>query len=251
LGLRLVVDGIIGRQTRNAIRQFQQREGLRVDGIVGRETERRLVQRTGTEPPPREGFELETPAAISAGAAAVGAGIQLVKFGFETIRTLTHGEIRFTGPTTPVGIRALGVLPNLRLQARTCQTVVIDFEDISPVGVEQVNIKLRCIAQYDGLNLDARFIFDPEGRRSRLMRDTFVTVHEPLSLERQTAPRQWQDCRVAEYGVLRIPVEFRVDRPWPLSNYNENFTLVLSTMHGFGASASDRQHIKDQRVAWN
>jgi hypothetical protein len=39
MGLRLVVDGVIGTATRSAIRNFQQRQGLTVDGIVGPQTE--------------------------------------------------------------------------------------------------------------------------------------------------------------------------------------------------------------------
>ncbi|MCB0174084.1 MAG: peptidoglycan-binding protein [Anaerolineae bacterium] len=39
LGLRLVVDGIVGPKTRSAIRSFQQKYGLVVDGIVGPKTE--------------------------------------------------------------------------------------------------------------------------------------------------------------------------------------------------------------------
>lgn len=38
LGLRLVVDGRIGPQTRSAVRSFQQRQGLMVDGIAGPRT---------------------------------------------------------------------------------------------------------------------------------------------------------------------------------------------------------------------
>ncbi len=51
LGLRLAVDGIIGPQTRSAIRTFQQRQGLTVDGIVGPLTEAALVA-AGASPPP-------------------------------------------------------------------------------------------------------------------------------------------------------------------------------------------------------
>jgi peptidoglycan hydrolase-like protein with peptidoglycan-binding domain len=51
LGLRLVEDGIIGTQTRSAIRSFQQRYGLTVDGIVGPQTEGALIQ-AGAAPPP-------------------------------------------------------------------------------------------------------------------------------------------------------------------------------------------------------
>jgi peptidoglycan hydrolase-like protein with peptidoglycan-binding domain len=43
MGLRLVEDGIIGAQTRSAIRSFQQKYGLAVDGIVGAQTERALI----------------------------------------------------------------------------------------------------------------------------------------------------------------------------------------------------------------
>lgn len=43
LGISLVVDGIMGPQTRNAIRRFQNLAGLQVDGIVGPKTEAALV----------------------------------------------------------------------------------------------------------------------------------------------------------------------------------------------------------------
>src|SRR5262249_17219595 len=54
LGLRLVEDGIIGTQTRSAIRSFQQRYGLTVDGIVGPQTGGALIQ-AGADPPPGGG----------------------------------------------------------------------------------------------------------------------------------------------------------------------------------------------------
>jgi len=51
LGLRLAVDGIVGRQTRSAIRSFQQQRGLQVDGRAGSQTEAVLVS-AGASPPP-------------------------------------------------------------------------------------------------------------------------------------------------------------------------------------------------------
>jgi putative peptidoglycan binding protein len=42
LGLRLSVDGVVGTQTRSAIRSFQERNGLMVDGIVGPQTDAKL-----------------------------------------------------------------------------------------------------------------------------------------------------------------------------------------------------------------
>jgi peptidoglycan hydrolase-like protein with peptidoglycan-binding domain len=43
MGLLHPVDGIMGPETRNAIRGFQQQQGLPVDGIVGPDTERALI----------------------------------------------------------------------------------------------------------------------------------------------------------------------------------------------------------------
>lgn len=47
LGLRLATDGMIGPQTRSAIRSFQQRQGLVTDGKVGPKTEAALKAATG------------------------------------------------------------------------------------------------------------------------------------------------------------------------------------------------------------
>jgi hypothetical protein len=43
MGLRLATDGIINAETRNAIRSFQERRGMRIDGLIGSETERALA----------------------------------------------------------------------------------------------------------------------------------------------------------------------------------------------------------------
>jgi len=51
LGLRLAVDGIMGTQTRSAIRAFQQRHGLAADGVVGPRTEAALLS-AGAAPLP-------------------------------------------------------------------------------------------------------------------------------------------------------------------------------------------------------
>ncbi len=55
LGLRLGVNGIMGQQTRSAIRSFQKRRGLKADGIVGTQTERALIA-AGASPPPGIGI---------------------------------------------------------------------------------------------------------------------------------------------------------------------------------------------------
>jgi outer membrane protein OmpA-like peptidoglycan-associated protein len=51
MGLRLTVDGIIGAQTRSAIRSFQQRQGLVADGIVGEKTEAAIKAALGGPTP--------------------------------------------------------------------------------------------------------------------------------------------------------------------------------------------------------
>ena len=44
MNLRLSVDGVMSRETRSAIRSFQERQGLLADGIVGPDTERALIK---------------------------------------------------------------------------------------------------------------------------------------------------------------------------------------------------------------
>jgi hypothetical protein len=51
LGSRLAVDGNLGRQTRGAVRAFQQRQGLVPDGVPGRRTEQAL-RAAGAHPLP-------------------------------------------------------------------------------------------------------------------------------------------------------------------------------------------------------
>jgi peptidoglycan hydrolase-like protein with peptidoglycan-binding domain len=56
MGLQLVVDGVMGRETRSAIRSFQERNGLPADGIVGPDTERALIEagKSGAPPAPAD-----------------------------------------------------------------------------------------------------------------------------------------------------------------------------------------------------
>lgn len=52
MGLNLKVDGIMGPETRNAVRTFQERRGLPITGLVGPDTERALIA-TGSGQSPR------------------------------------------------------------------------------------------------------------------------------------------------------------------------------------------------------
>lgn len=51
LGTRLAVDGLIGSQTRSAVRTFQGQKGLAVDGVVGPVTEAALIAAGAPRPP--------------------------------------------------------------------------------------------------------------------------------------------------------------------------------------------------------
>src|SRR5262245_16645945 len=52
LGLRLAEDGVLGSQTRQAIRTFQLHYGLKADGLVGPQTERALTAAGAGQPRP-------------------------------------------------------------------------------------------------------------------------------------------------------------------------------------------------------
>lgn len=193
-------------------------------------------------------FDYEGPEAVAAGAAVVITGFEILK---SIITPMTQGDIQVMWPTSPIGVKWPGKPPGLRLRALTTSRLIINWVERNPITrIEQVNVKLRCHVQYNGPETEATFSFDAEGHRSRLGRDTTISIGNPLSLETQPAPADWQRVGVREYPVVRIPMEFRVDRPWPHDNYNETFTLVLSGMYGFGASARDRQYIKDRRVRY-
>jgi len=61
LSLRLTVDGIVGPQTRSAIRSFQQQRGLTADGIVGSQTEAALIAAGAGSPPQSSGTPTTAP----------------------------------------------------------------------------------------------------------------------------------------------------------------------------------------------
>jgi hypothetical protein len=197
----------------------------------------------------REVYDKEVgPEAVAAGAAVVGTGFEILK---SVITPMTQGDIQVTWPTSPIGVTWPAKPAHLQFNTRTIGRLIIDYVATHPIfGYEFVNVKLRCTVQHNGPEVQATFSFDAEGRRSRLARDTSIAINNPLSLETSPAPANWHSAGVRAYPVIRIPVEFRIDRPWPLSNRNETFTLVLSGMYGFGASASDPEFIKDRRVRW-
>ncbi|HEX6289290.1 MAG TPA: peptidoglycan-binding protein [Herpetosiphonaceae bacterium] len=77
LGMRLPVNGVLGPETREAIRTFQQQKGLPVDGILGPPTERALTEATsgqgGQASPAADAQASPPPDAQAAPAASDGA----------------------------------------------------------------------------------------------------------------------------------------------------------------------------------
>jgi hypothetical protein len=153
------------------------------------------------------------------------------------ISEMSKGDLHYTGPTGDVGVRAPGLPDRVRngLRTRTEDKDVFSYRRDSNAGIELVNVKLRCYAQWNGPEVAASIIFPADGMRSRLMNDTHVTVSNPLSLETLTAPASWRDIGVPLYPVVRVPISIYVDHPWPADNYKVSFLLVLSGMYGFGA----------------
>ncbi|MFN0109459.1 MAG: hypothetical protein ACKVZH_11450 [Blastocatellia bacterium] len=194
-------------------------------------------------------YEIDTEGGPAEGTvAAVALGFEVLK---STISTMTQGDIEVTWPISQIGVTWPGK-PNIAYKALNRSELIIVYHKANPIsGIEQVNVKLRCHVVYNGPEVQATFSFDAGGKRSRLMRETNIVINNPLSLETRPAPEQWRRVGVREYPIIRIPVEFMVDHPWPQDNLNMTFMLVLSGMYGFGAGPGSSQHIVDKKVVWN
>ncbi len=181
----------------------------------------------------------EIPPVVIAGASL---GFTLFK---STINTLMEGDIKVKKPDK-VEVNATNLPVGVRLNAKIINNFVIfEYREANPIsGVEQVNIQLTCKVQYNGPELTATFGFTPNGKRSRLMRDTDIDIGAPLGLQTMRTSADWARAGIPEYPVVIVPVEVRVDRPWPQANHNFTFDLVLSGMYGFGrrAGSSYREH---------
>jgi hypothetical protein len=187
---------------------------------------------------------------------AIGAGslLQETAAGFQiassVISTVNQGDLHVQWPTSPIGVTWPAKPAELHLTAQRADMIIFSWRKANPIsGIEQVNIKLRCMVQFDGPQVQATFTFEPDGRRSRLMRDSFIEIGNPLSLETRVASPEWQRVGVHEYPVVYVPISVYVDQPWPVSNLSMNFNLILSGMSGFGA-AGGQPYYERWQVAW-
>jgi hypothetical protein len=167
------------------------------------------------------------------------------------ISALSQGDIEYTGPTSEIGVLAPGLPDNIRqgLRTHTKHHEVFSYSRDSNGGVELVNVKLECILQWNGPEVQATFSFPADGMRSRLLNDTKVSIRNPVSLERLDAPDAWKAIGVAQYPIVRIPISIFVDHPFPADNYKVSFDLLVSGMYGFGTDTMSM--FQEYREHWD
>jgi hypothetical protein len=160
------------------------------------------------------------------------------QLGFELVRTglsvFWQGDIRYTGPTSQIGVQ-MPNKPDLDYQWIRKSRTIIQYRTTTAVGIEAVNVQFRCDISHNGPEVLASFGFAAGGMRARLGSEAEISVREPLPLTTIPTNAAWQAIGIRRYPVIEIPIEFRVDEPWPNSNHEETFSLVLSGMHGLGA----------------
>lgn len=165
------------------------------------------------------------------------------------ISEMRSGDVYYTGPSSPIGVTAENVPEGINLVQTTRRAAVFSYEKSNPIsGIEQVNVQLDCIIQYDGPQVQATFQMPRS--RSRLTYDTYIRIENPLSLERLPAPDSWVDKGITHYPVVRVPITVFIDHPWPRSNLNDSFMLVLSGMYGFAAEPGGEVY-EDRNTYWN
>ncbi len=193
----------------------------------------------------------ESAAGVSAGAAVAGLTFNILS---SAMTTFTKGDLKVVMPNGPIGVTASGIPRKIRSQLKTVRPrarTIFKYRKTNPIsGIEQVNIQLTCRVQYNGPSVQATFGFAAGGTRSRLMRDSKVTIRNPLSLERQPTSSAWRKVGINVYPVVTIPIEVSVDHPWPQSNDHWTFDLVISGMYGFGRKKGHRavrnmRHVKN------
>jgi hypothetical protein len=147
------------------------------DRIVGPSLAPRAWLRSASNPWSGETFEGET-------VEAVGVGFEILK---SVISPMMAGDVHFTAPSGPVGVTWPGRPSSLTLNTVNADELIIDYVSKNLVGMEAVSVKLRCMIAYNGPEITASFPFDAEGKRSRFMSDSYVTINNPVSIETRPA----------------------------------------------------------------
>jgi Domain of unknown function (DUF4157) len=160
------------------------------------------------------------------------AGVAAAALGYEiltgAIATMNQGDLQVTWPTSDVGVIAQNPPPGVRQRTLRRDEVIFRYRSANPIsGIEQVNIGLRCIVEYNGPEVKATFGFTANGTRSRIMRDSQVNIRNPVNLRTFAASPEWQRAGVPEHPVVRVPIEIHVDHPWPQSNFHSCVVRAL------------------------
>jgi outer membrane protein OmpA-like peptidoglycan-associated protein len=135
MGLRLKIDGLLGPQTRSAIRSFQKKRGLAADGVVGPATERSLLQAGAPQLPsgggtPRlcetlQNFDFDSAALKSVNVRKIEALAGRIEASYATARPIRTVYVK--GHTDPVGTathnRGLGLKRAMAVRGKLMQTL--------------------------------------------------------------------------------------------------------------------------------
>ena len=165
LGLNLPVDGSMTQATRNAVRRFQQQQGLRVTGIVGPDTQNALLAATREQPSPGAG---SNPPADTPNGNDQDAGETFEFFPESEFQEMAHegGPIEIAG--LGLGIAGLGLAVfstarevltsgDLSVQADTTSYV----HQNTPVSVPftRRTVEFRISAHHPGIGIDTQQFF--------------------------------------------------------------------------------------------
>jgi len=150
------------------------------------------------------------------------------------VSEMKQGDIHYTGPTSTIGVTVSNLPSGVTLKTKHSEAEIFSYQSEALAG-EAVNVKLRAYAAYDGPQVQVTFQFPSDGMRARFDSDVYVTVGNPLSIDRLETSAGWQQIGIGQYPIVRVPISVFVDEPWPTDNYKATFMLVLSGMYGFGA----------------
>lgn len=165
LGLRLLADGIMNRETRSAVRIFQERKGLPVTGLVGPDTEEALKaegRQAAAKPEPPEG-EWEMPHSASCSCASC-CGNETGELVFEAEPFMEGAEFEELEANPSI----LSLLDRIRAAPKTYISPRTNTKRRIVDGYERVEPRGDIWCRQAGLNLDegalARMVASEAGR---------------------------------------------------------------------------------------